>query len=239
MLSTSTVKRRKSWLLAASALVSSSLGVSEPTLAQTCTPAQPNPDPTTGIATCTGTFNSSIIYGPGLATQLHVILDPTVNVTLPVPGIAVALNNFGNSVPVLLEANGATINVLNPAAGDHRGLYVETQANNATIMASGQIDVAGVPNPGSHAIKAFVNGNAGPGDASVTYTGAGLLPFDLRSSGTNSTVIQAESLFGNAHIDASGNMSSSGNSNDFFFGLFAQRGQPASASRYPILATHL
>ena len=83
---------------------------------------------------------------------------------------------------------------------------------------------------GSHAIKAFVNGNAGPGDASVTYTGAGLLPFDLRSSGTNSTVIQAESLNGNAHIDASGNLSSSGNSNDFFFGLFAQTGatsQPA------------
>ena len=77
---------------------------------------------------------------------------------------------------------------------------------------------------GTHAIKAFVNGNVGPGDASVTYTGAGLIPFDLRSSGTNSTVIQAQSLNGNAHIDASGNMSSSGNSNDFFFGLFAQTG---------------
>ena len=122
---------------------------------------------------------------------------------------------------------------MNPAAGDHRGLYVETQANNATIMASGQIDVAGVPNPGSHAIKAFVNGNAGPGDASVTYTGAGLLPFDLRSSGTNSTVIQAESLFGNAHIDASGNMSSSGNSNDFFFGLFAQTGATSVSQPVP------
>ena len=87
VLSSVTVKRRKFWLLAASALASSSLGVSEPALAQTCTPAQPNPDPTTGIATCTGTFNSSIVYGPpppGPATQLHVILDPAgVNVTLP------------------------------------------------------------------------------------------------------------------------------------------------------------
>ena len=72
-------------------------------------------------------------------------------------------------------------------------------------MASGQIDVAGIGG-GNHAIKAFVN--TGPGDASVTYTGAGLLPFDLRSGGTNSTVIQAESLNGNASIDASGNMSS-------------------------------
>ena len=146
-ISSVTVKRRKSWLLAASALVSSSLGVSEPALAQTCTPAQPNPDPATGIATCTGNFSSSIVYGPpppGPATQLRVILDP-VNVTLASPGIGVALNNFGNSVPVFLEANGATINVTQVPApsGGNRGLYVETQANNATITASGQIDVAG------------------------------------------------------------------------------------------------
>jgi hypothetical protein len=42
LLSCTTVKRRKALLLAASALVSASLGVSEPALAQTCTPAQPN-----------------------------------------------------------------------------------------------------------------------------------------------------------------------------------------------------
>ena len=86
----------------------------------------------------------------------------------------------------------------------------------------------------AHAIKAFVNGNAGPGDASVTYTGAGLLPFDLRSSGTNSTVIQAESLNGNAHIDATGNLSSSGNSNDLFFGLFAQTGATSQLQPVPM-----
>jgi hypothetical protein len=156
---------------------------------------------------------------------------PPVNVTLALPGIGVALNNFGGGGPVTLLANGATINVLTPAGGN-RGLYVETEVNNATIMASGKIDVAGVGG-GNHAIKTFVNGNVGPGNASVIYTGAGLTPFDLRSSGTNSTVIQAESLNGNAHIDASGNMMSSGNSNDFFFGLFAQTGaagQPGDAS---------
>ena len=124
------------------------LGVSEPALAQTCTPAQPNPDPTTGIATCTGNFSSGIVYGPPPGpTQLHVILDPVnpVNVTLASPGIGVALNNFGNSVPVFLEANGATINVTQVPApsGGNRGLYVETAVNNATITASGQIDVAG------------------------------------------------------------------------------------------------
>jgi outer membrane autotransporter protein len=82
---------------------------------------------------------------------------------------------------------------------------------------------------GSHAIKAFVNATAGPGDASVTYTGAGRTPFDLRSSGTNSTVIQAESINGNARIDASGNLV--GRSGDSFFGLFAQaRGDFNTAS---------
>ena len=113
----------------------------------------------------------------------------SVNVTLPGPGIGVALNNFGSSVPVLLSANGATINVTQvpPSSGGNRGLYVETKANNATITASGQIDVAG-EGGGNHAIKAFVNGTAGPGNASVTYNGPG-----LSSSGTNSTVIQAQS----------------------------------------------
>ena len=176
---------------------------------------------------------------------MNVTLDSGVNVTLSNPGIAVNLNNFGGGAAagaVLLSANGATINVTNPAAGEHRGLYVETQANNATITASGQIDVAGTSgaHAGSHAIKAFVLADFGPGNASVTYTGAGRLPFDLRSSGTNSTVIQAESLNGNAHIDASGNLSSFGNSNDMFFGLFAQTGEASKATRQQtIQATHL
>jgi hypothetical protein len=231
VLSSVTVKRRRSWLLAASALVSSSLGVSESALAQTCTPAQPNPDPTTGIATCTGTFNSSIIYGPpppGPASQLHVILDPGVNVTLPGSGIGVALNNFGNSVPVLLSAGGATINVTNvpPSSGGNRGLYVETTSNDATITASGQVDVGG-EGGGNHAIKAFVS--AGPGNASITYNGPG-----LTSSGTNSTVIQAQSFNGSASIDASGNMSghvtSTQSSENTFVGLFAAGGGDGNAS---------
>ena len=203
-------RRRKSWFLAASALVSSSLGVSEPALAApgTCTSPQPNPDPTTGIVTCTGDFTSSIIYGPpppppGPATQLHVILNPPVSVTTG-PGDGVALNNFTNTVPVLLSANGATINVTQvpSSSGGNRGLYVETAENDATIMASGKIDVAG-EGGGNHAIKAFVNATAGSGNASVTYTGPGL----TGSGGTNSTDIQAQSMNGNASIDASGNMS--------------------------------
>ena len=127
-----------------------------------------------------GTFPSPINYNqPNANTPLNVTLNSGVNVNLSNPGVAVNLNNFGGGAAagaVSLLANGVTINVLSPAAGEHRGLYVETQANNATITASGQIDVAG-EGGGSHAIKAFVNASAGRGDASVTYTGAGLLPF--------------------------------------------------------------
>ena len=155
-------------------------------------------------------YPTGITYGqPTPNTPLNVTLNSDVNVTLSAPGIGVSakqLRRRAAAGPVLLSANGATINITSPAVGEHRGLYIETQANNATITASGQIDVAGTSgsHAGSHAIKAFVIADFGPGNASVTYTGAGRLPFDLRSSGTNSTVIQAESLNGNAHIDASG-----------------------------------
>ena len=251
VLSSITVKRRKSWLLAASALASSSLGISGPALAANeCGPVDAS-----GSVTCLSgpsmPFPSRRSPIPPASPTTSPRPTPPLNVTLnsgdrrplrrchpPGPGNRRSAKQLRRrrGRPVLLSANGATINVTNPAAGDHRGLYVETEVNNATITASGQIDVAGVA--GSHAIKAFVNGHVGPGDASVTYTGAGLTPFDLRSSGTNSTVIQAESLNGNAHIDASGNMSSSGNSNDFFFGLFAQTGA-TSHQPVPSQATHL
>jgi hypothetical protein len=185
-----TVKRRKSWLLAASALASSSLGVSEPALAQ-CSALGAD-----GTATCTaGFYTAPIAYVQTTPnTQLKVTLDPTppgVNVTLPGPGHAVSVVNFFGG-PAELSANGVTINVNSPAAaavGDNRGLYVETSSNNATITASGQIDVVGTA--GNFAIRAI---SSGPGNASVTYTGAGLTPFDLRSSGTNSVVIHAEAF---------------------------------------------
>ena len=48
-------------------------------------------------------YPSGIPRRRGPANQLHVTLDPGVNVTLPGPGIAVALNNFGNSVPVFCQ----------------------------------------------------------------------------------------------------------------------------------------
>jgi hypothetical protein len=239
-LSSVIVKRRKSWLLAASALASSSLGISGPALAQ-CSAVDASGNATCLSGTYTdivpqppGTFPAPINYNqPTPNTPLNVTLNSGVNVTLSNPGIAVSLSNFGGGAAagaVSLLANGVTINVTNPAAGEHRGLYVETQANNATITASGPIDVAGGVQ-GSHAIKAFVNAQFGPGNASVTYNGPG-----LSSTGANSTDIQAQSLNGNATIDASGNMSGhvltnpATGANDTFVGLFANAGGDGNAS---------
>ena len=114
LLSSVTVKRRKSWLLAASALASSSLGISGPALAANeCGPLDAD-----GSVTCTSQADSatpiptaSPTAAHAATTPLNVTLDSDVNVTLAGPGIGVALNNFDSGSPVLLSANGATINV--------------------------------------------------------------------------------------------------------------------------------
>jgi hypothetical protein len=144
VLSTVTLKRRKSWLLAASALASSSLGISGPALAANECGALD----ASGSVTCTSAGNnypSGITYGATAGLPLNVTLNSNVNVVLTGPGIGVALDNFGSIGAVDLSANGATINVTQvpTSSGGNRGLYVETAVNNATITASGQIDVAG------------------------------------------------------------------------------------------------
>jgi hypothetical protein len=123
----------------------SSLGISGPALAANeCGPLAGD-----GSVTCTLASNpypNGITYGqPTPNTPLNVTLNSDVIVTLAGPGIGVALNNFGGGGPVLLSGNGATINVTQvpTSSGGNRGLYVETAVNNATITASGQIDVAG------------------------------------------------------------------------------------------------
>jgi hypothetical protein len=126
-------------------MASSSLGISGPALAAN----ECGPLPASGSVTCTSAGNfypTGITYGqPTPFTPLNVTLNSDVHVILPGPGIGVALNNFGGGGPVLLSGNGATINVTEvpTSSGGNRGLYVETNVNNATITASGQIDVAG------------------------------------------------------------------------------------------------
>ena len=146
---------RKSWIIGVCALALSPLALSEPARAQ-CTTVDLSGNATCSAGTYTdsvpqppGTFPAPINYSqPTPNTPLNVTLDSGVKVTLSSPGIAVNLNNFNGGPAagaVLLSANGVTVDVTQvpTSSGGNRGLYVETQANNATIIASGTIDVGG------------------------------------------------------------------------------------------------
>jgi hypothetical protein len=141
------VNCRKPWIIAACILASLSVGISEPALAQNeCGPL------VGGSVTCTSANNpypTGITYGlppPPSANPLNVTLNSDVEIVRAGPGIGVALNNFNSTgSPVFLSANGATIIVTQvpSSSGGNRGLYVETSSGDATITASGKIDVAG------------------------------------------------------------------------------------------------
>ena len=96
LLSSITLKRRKSWLLAASALASSSLGISGPALA-VCTQAGVIVDPTAivGNATCTGTFTNNII-----ATDSNPLTLTDVIVNSP-GGVAVGVASDVNPISIV------------------------------------------------------------------------------------------------------------------------------------------
>ena len=228
-------KRRKSWLLAASALASSSMGVSEPALAQTCTP-----DPSvfvSGNATCTGAFTSNINYST-TDLPIHLTLQPPISVTSP-GGNAVNLNNTFVASPAnalaTLTANDATINnINNPSAPNQSALRVQASGN-ATITASGIINVIGTDS--TNAVWAIVfSSGAGRPVASVTYDGPATGPGITATGGANSTLIQAcandgcnlgSSADADVNIVAAGNLTGIGPSGPVgngITGLFAVSG---------------
>jgi hypothetical protein len=183
------VRRRRLELLAASALMPLSLGVSEPALAQACGPLMVN-------VTCTSAGNNytgGISYlQTTLATDLHVNLDSDVNVTFlgAQPEWAVAVNNNGGG-QAILTANGAAITANVPGVFAN-GLVAISTSGNAIVTASGPIQVVG------NGIVALANGDL----ASVTYNGPG-----VTSSGSSATVIQAVNLgAGDAFIEDRGDL---------------------------------
>src|SRR6516164_3587012 len=243
VLSGVTAKCRKFWLVAA--LVPLSLGLSEPALAQTCGPLG-----ATGSVTCTtggNNYTGGINYGnTGVPTT--VTLDPGVQVFVT-PGNnvnqAVAISTGtgpGSGLPATLTANNAAVTI---SGGDLvSALFLHPILGNATITASGIMNVAGTGN-NTNAIWAATFSSV-PGDvASVTYTGAatpGIIDINA-TGGSNSTVIQACANAGcgfsyagtgitppdgNAFINATGNLTGVfGNSG---FGLDAVAGGNGTAT---------
>ena len=231
--------RRKFWLMAASALapLTLSLGISEPALAQTCTPVANPGTLTAGFpsTSCTGSFNTISFGGPTTPPPplLTVTLQPGVSVTSS-GGAAVNLFNTvgptANGTSTTLNASGTAANPIvidntaNPGGSNNWGLFMQS-AGAAVINATNtQISVKGTDtNNGIWAIS-YESASAS-NVARVTYD-AGATS-GITSSGSNSTGIQAENRgIGNAVIDARGNISGVNGTTtaDIIYGLLAHAG---------------
>ena len=109
MLSSFEPKRRKSWLLAASALATLSLSLSEPALAQACGPLDAS-----GSATCTSTGNpypAGINYSTN-NTPINVTLQPGVQVIIPAgSGVVNPVNLANTTGPIGTPGANATLTV--------------------------------------------------------------------------------------------------------------------------------
>jgi len=217
-----TAKRRKFWLMAATALASSSLGISEPALAQ-CSALDASGNATCNAGTYTtpplppGAFPAPINYdtnnGAG-GTTINLLLQSGVNVIIPAgaPGINAvnAANTTGvtlGSADIAITANGVTINnAANPGGNNQTGLRIQSSGA-ATINATNTtIDVSGTDSDWAILVFAMPNLMGGPHAASVTWSGPQLTSGGVGLPGGNeSGGIQADNRgIGNATIEASG-----------------------------------
>ena len=234
MLTSVTAKRRKSWLIAASALGSASLAISEPALAANeCGALGAGGVPDSATCTFAGNpYPNGINYSTS-NTPIFVALDPgppPVNVVIPIGSpIANAVNlsnatgGFQPEADATLTVNNAFIdNTLTFSAPNKSGLRIQASGN-ATITATDtEVHVTGAQS--TNAIWAIVLQSSNPNlAATVNYNGPG-----VTSIGTTfSTVIQAENDgAGPAIIKAAGNMTgvALGQAANGITGLFAAGG---------------
>jgi hypothetical protein len=221
-------KRRKYWLMAASALVPLSLGVSEPALAQCSTVGS--------TTTCTpgGNPYSTGINVDGTATPslpLSLLLQPPgVLVDIPAGAGGVNAVNAANSTGVTplsgditITADGVTINnAANPSSNNNTGLRIQSSGA-ATINATNTtIDVAGTASDWAILAFAMPNLTGTARDVSVNWSGPSLTSTTSDEGGG----IQADNRgIGNAIVVASGNINVFGSGNfTTQYGLLAHAG---------------
>ena len=210
-------KHRKSLLLAASALTSSSLVISEPALAQCAgTPADLTCSPV-GNPYASGITNNGADVAP-----LKITLQPGVVVTIPSgtpPPAAVSASNSSNqttgSANVTIVADGVTINNAASPGSGNAGLVIHSSGNAIVTATNTTIDAAN-----NHAIEAIAYPNVAgtPHLASINWSGA-----HLTASGPEKTVIMANNLgTGDSTVVASGNITgTAGVGQEGFYGVMA------------------
>jgi hypothetical protein len=211
-------KRRKFWLMAASALAPLSLGVSPPALAD----FECGPSP----ATCTPLLNpyAGGINYPGSPTDnINLTLLSGVNVVIPlgssVRNAVNAANSTGettDSANISINANGTTAdpiiitNIANPTVpkSNNTGLRIQSSGDAIIQAMNTKIDVNGTDSNWAILAYAMPNKTGLPHEASVTWSGPQLTTGGMGLPGGNeSGGIQATNRgLGNATIDASGNI---------------------------------
>ncbi|MDR3631107.1 MAG: hypothetical protein P4L42_12310 [Desulfocapsaceae bacterium] len=204
-ISRGSVKYRSLRVLAGFSMVALSFGAAQPVqAANECGPL------VSGFVTCAGgPYLSGISYLAPAGQAVNVTLNSNVTVTTNNENIGNAVNVSGinsgvSSSPVVLNANGATITNTgfpNSSLVHQQGL-VASAYGDATVSASGKIDVAGQID--TYGILASaINGGNPNASASVTYTGPGITISGSQSAGIFAV---ADALKGNASIDALGNI---------------------------------
>ena len=229
VLSSITVRRRKFWLIAASALASSSLGISEPALAlDECGPSP---------ATCTPALNpyaTGINYTGSDTTPLSVTLQSGVNVTIPVgsPGVnAVNLANTGGvtagAATLTITADGVTINNNNnPGGANQTGLRIQSSGDAIIRATNTTIDVNGTASDWAILSFSMPNQTGVSHVTDVNWSGPRLTNL---SAGNEAGAIQADHRgIGDAIVVASGNINVVANAGlgTTQYGLLAHAGDP-------------
>jgi outer membrane autotransporter protein len=223
-------KPRKSWLLAASALTSSLLGMTGPAQADnecgplvggsaTCLPAG-NPYPT-GI-------NYDTEDGLG-GSPINLSILSGVNIVIPAGAGGVNTINAANtagvtsgSANITITADGVTIdNTANPANDNNTGLRIQSSGDAIITATNTTIGVSGTASEDGIVAFAMPNLTGASHVASVTWSGG-----NITSNGPEATGIQADNRgIGNATIAASGNITGTPNVGQAdFFGLIAHAG---------------
>lgn len=203
VLSSITVKRRKSWLLAASALASSSLGISGPALAQ-CVGTPDN-------VSCSLGGNP---YATGINvntnnTIINLTLQPGVNVTIPAGSPGVNAVNAANTTGPTLTGADITITTVgpvtilnnnNPTGNNQTGLRIQSSGNALIDATNTTINLSGTAS--DFALYAIVLEGGASHNASVNLTQGTV----VTSSGNEAGAIQADNRGnnGNATVVASG-----------------------------------
>ena len=165
-------KRRKFWLMAASALAPLSMGVSEPALAQCAGPASNTVCNSGGNSYPTGINVDATNLVNGFSTGINLTLQPAVVVNIPTGAGGVNAVNAANSAGVSPGSANITINVLdnvtinnaaNPLSNNNTGLRIQSSGSAIISATNTAINVAGTAS--DWAILAFAHpqiGNLGP-----------------------------------------------------------------------------